>query len=148
MPSKSGKRPMKGGKAKSAKAKGFAKQPPKSGGMGGGPGGRGTRKPKRNQRWGGFIHKVLHQVHEDLAITTRGMKIMACFVEDMFDRIYTEAIAVSKLGKTKTMSARELQTAARLLLPGELAKHAMSEGTKAVAKYASTVQQQKDQHKE
>jgi hypothetical protein len=31
-----------------------------------------------------------------------------------------------------------MQTAVRLLLPGELAKHAASEGTKAVTKYTST----------
>ena len=30
-----------------------------------------------------------------------------------------------------------LQTAVRLILPGELAKHAVSEGTKAVTKFTS-----------
>jgi histone H2A len=35
-----------------------------------------------------------------------------------------------------TLSSREIQTAVRLLLPGDLAKHAVSEGTKAVTKYA------------
>ena len=33
-----------------------------------------------------------------------------------------------------TITSREIQTAVRLLLPGELAKHAVSEGTKAVTK--------------
>ena len=37
-----------------------------------------------------------------------------------------------------TITSRETQTAVRLLLPGELAKHAVSEGTKAVAKYTSS----------
>ncbi|XP_063785855.1 histone H2B 1.1-like [Pseudophryne corroboree] len=32
---------------------------------------------------------------------------------------------------------KQIQTAVRLLLPGELAKHAVSEGTKAVTKYTS-----------
>ena len=32
----------------------------------------------------------------------------------------------------------EIQTAIRLLLPGELAKHDVSEGTKAVTKYTSS----------
>jgi len=35
------------------------------------------------------------------------------------------------------MSSREIQTAVRLLLPGELSKHAISEGTKAVTKFSS-----------
>ena len=37
--------------------------------------------------------------------------------------------------KRLTVTAREVQTAARLILPGELAKHAISEGVKAVKKY-------------
>ncbi|KAF0705850.1 histone H2B, partial [Aphis craccivora] len=37
--------------------------------------------------------------------------------------------------KRSTITSREIQTAVRLLLPGELAKHAVSEGTKAVTKY-------------
>ena len=39
--------------------------------------------------------------------------------------------------KRSTITSREIQTAVRLLLPGELAKHAVSEGTKAVTKYTS-----------
>ena len=44
---------------------------------------------------------------------------------------------LTKINKVKTLSSREIQTAVRLMLPGELAKHAMSEGTKAVAKFSS-----------
>jgi len=42
-----------------------------------------------------------------------------------------------RTNKGKTLSAREVQTAVRLTLPGELAKHAQAEGTKAVAKFTS-----------
>eukprot|EP00760_Papus_ankaliazontas_P014985 PhM_4_TR16215/c0_g1_i1/m.94577/K11252/H2B; histone H2B len=138
IPSKSGKRPLKGGKAKSRKAKGLLEK------QSGGATGNRVRKVKRVQRWSGFVYRVLQQVHEDLGITARGMKIMNSFAEDMFERIYNEVIAISKLSKTKTLTAREVQTSARLLLPGELAKHAMSEGTKAVAKYTASVQQSKE----
>ncbi|KAG9354722.1 hypothetical protein JZ751_001435 [Albula glossodonta] len=41
--------------------------------------------------------------------------------------------------KRSTITSREIQTAVRLLLPGELAKHAVSEGTKAVTKVAPNV---------
>ncbi|CAB1420982.1 unnamed protein product [Pleuronectes platessa] len=41
--------------------------------------------------------------------------------------------------KRSTITSREIQTAVRLLLPGELAKHAVSEGTKAVTKYTSSM---------
>ncbi|KAM7248066.1 hypothetical protein CapIbe_000105 [Capra ibex] len=38
----------------------------------------------------------------------------------------------------EAVTSREVQTAVHLRLPGELAKHAMSEGTKAVTKYTSS----------
>uniref|UniRef100_A0A2K6G8L3 Histone H2B n=1 Tax=Propithecus coquereli TaxID=379532 RepID=A0A2K6G8L3_PROCO len=40
--------------------------------------------------------------------------------------------------KRSTITSREIKRAVRLLLPGELAKHAVSEGTKAVTKYTSS----------
>ena len=45
---------------------------------------------------------------------------------------------IAHYNKRSTISSREVQTAVRLLLPGELAKHAVSEGTKAVTKYTSS----------
>ena len=55
---------------------------------------------------------------------------------DMFERLMKEArqIHMHQQGSGKTLSARTLQTCVRLLLPGELAKHATGEGTKAVTK--------------
>jgi ribosomal protein L9 len=42
---------------------------------------------------------------------------------------------LARYAKKSTLSSREVQTAVRLVLPGELAKHAVSEGTKAVTKF-------------
>ena len=44
---------------------------------------------------------------------------------------------LSTYNKKATLSSWEIQTAVRLMLPGELAKHAVSEGTKAVTKFSS-----------
>ena len=63
---------------------------------------------------------------------------MNSMVNDMFDRVASEASKLAKYNKKSTISSREVQTAVRLLLPGELAKHAVSEGTKAVTKYTSS----------
>ena len=49
-----------------------------------------------------------------------------------------QANMLAKYTKKSTISSREIQTAVRLLLPGELAKHAVSEGTKAVTKYTAS----------
>lgn len=39
---------------------------------------------------------------------------------------------LAQYSKKSTISSREIQTSVRLILPGELAKHAISEGTKSV----------------
>ncbi|XP_048384638.1 late histone H2B.L4 isoform X2 [Stegostoma tigrinum] len=76
-------------------------------------------------------------VHPDTGISSKAMSIMNSFVNDVFERIATEASRLTQYNKRSTITSREVQTAVRLLLPGELAKHAVSEGTKAVTKYTS-----------
>ena len=96
------------------------------------------RKAKRKQSYSTYIYKVLKQVHPDTGISSKAMSIMNSFVNDIFDRVATEASRLTKYARRTTMSSREIQTAVRLILPGELAKHAVSEGTKAVTKYTSS----------
>merc|ERR1711977_188601 len=79
-----------------------------------------------------YIYKVLKQVHPDTDISNRAMSILNSFVNDIFERVATEASKLAAYNKKSTISSREIQTSVRLILPGELAKHAVSEGTKAV----------------
>eukprot|EP00957_Ditylum_brightwellii_P134976 10291389-Ditylum_brightwellii.AAC.1 len=60
-----------------------------------------------------------------------------CVINNIFKRIATKAGKLSTYNKKATLSSREIQTAVCLIFPGELAKHAVSEGTKAVAKFSS-----------
>jgi len=84
-----------------------------------------------------YIKKVLQQVHPEIGISKKGMSIMNSFINDIFERIATEAGKLATYNKKATLSSREIQTAVRLMLPGELSKHAVSEGTKAVTKFSS-----------
>ncbi|CAK8691344.1 unnamed protein product [Clavelina lepadiformis] len=96
------------------------------------------RRHRRKESFGIYIYKVLKQVHPDTGISSKAMKIMNSFVSDLFERVAGEASRLCHYNKRSTISSREVQTAVRLLLPGELAKHAVSEGTKAVTKYTSS----------
>ena len=96
------------------------------------------RRGKRKESYAIYIYKVLKQVHPDTGISSKAMGIMNSFVNDIFERIAVESSRLSLYNKKATISSREIQTAIRLLLPGELAKHAVSEGTKAVTKYTSS----------
>ena len=95
------------------------------------------RSKKRVESYSTYIYRVLKQVHPDTGISKKGMSIMNSFINDIFERIATEAGKLATYNKKATLSSREIQTAVRLMLPGELAKHAVSEGTKAVTKFSS-----------
>lgn len=105
---------------------------PVNGGKGGKP-----RKHKRVETFSSYIYKVLKQVHPDHGISKKGMSIVNSFVTDIFDRIVLEAGKLARYSKRATVSAREIQSAVRLVLVGELVKHAVSEGTKAVTKFSA-----------
>ena len=81
--------------------------------------------------------QVLKQVHPDTGISSKAMSILNSFIADIFDKIATETATLARYNKKPTVTSREIQTAVRLILPGELAKHAVSEGTKAVTKFTS-----------
>ncbi|CAL5209053.1 unnamed protein product [Lathyrus oleraceus] len=100
------------------------------------------KKKKRNKKsvetYKIYIFKVLKQVHPDIGISSKAMGIMNSFINDIFEKLAQESSRLSRYNKKSTISSREIQTAVRLVLPGELAKHAVSEGTKSVTKFTSS----------
>ena len=92
------------------------------------------RKRKRTETYSKYIFKVLKQVHKDISISKGSMDVMNSFVKDLFDQITLEASKLVRNRKAHTLTAKEIQSSVKLLLPGELAKHAIIEGTKAVNK--------------
>ena len=95
------------------------------------------RHKKRTETFSVYIYRVLKQVHPDTGISKRSMSIMNSFINDVFEKLAGEASKLVRYNKRHTLSSREVQSAVRLVLPGELAKHAVSEGTKAVTKFSS-----------
>jgi histone H2B len=93
------------------------------------------RHKKRSETFSSYIFKVLKQVHPDIGISNKAMLVMNSFVSDIFERIATEGARLVDMNDRNTLGSREVQTAVRLVLPGDLAKHAVSEGGKAVAKF-------------
>lgn len=94
-----------------------------------------SRKRSRHESYSSYIFKVLRQCHPEVNISKKAMAIMNSFVNDIFERIAGEASKLAAYNKRSTITSKEVQTSVRLILPGELAKHAVSEATKAIAKY-------------
>ena len=97
-----------------------------------------ARRHSRHETFSVYIYKVLKQVHQDTGISKKSMAIMNSFINDVFERIALEASKLVRYNKKHTLSAREIQSAVKLLLPGDLDKHAIIEGAKAVNKIAES----------
>lgn len=93
------------------------------------------RRKKPVRTFSRYIYAVLKLVHPDQGISKKAMAVLNSFASDMFERIAAEAGRLARYNKRQTMTAREMQTAVRLLMPHDLAKHACQEGLRAVTKY-------------
>ncbi|KAL8089922.1 histone H2B.2-like [Apium graveolens] len=104
-----------------------------------------TKKRKRRNSGTGvegyrrYVYKVLKQVHPDMGISSKAMTIVNNLMTDMFERLADEAARLTNYTKRMTMSSREIQGAVKLVLPGELGRHAVAEGAKAVTNYVQYV---------
>nr|XP_012643345.2 late histone H2B.L4-like [Microcebus murinus] len=123
----------------SSEACSFSKEPKEAESM------RTLKKQPRHRghhsRWGEdsfatYFPRVLKNVHDGLSLSQEAVSVMDSFVHDIFERIAEEAGRLARYTKRATITSREIQTAARLILPGEIGKHAVSEGTKAMARYS------------
>ncbi|KAM0927567.1 hypothetical protein ACQ4PT_002796 [Festuca glaucescens] len=100
---------------------------------------KGKKKAKKSvETYKIYIFKVLKQVHPDIGISSKAMSIMNSFINDIFEKLAGKAAKLARYNKKPTITSWEIQTSVRLVLSGELAKHAVSEGTKAVTKFTSS----------
>ncbi|KAG8899374.1 histone H2B [Tulasnella sp. 403] len=133
--STAGKAPVKSTDSKVAKKTSAGKKTAAA--VSGDGGDKKKRRKVRKETYSSYIYKVLKQVHPDTGISNKAMAILNSFVNDIFERIAEEASRLAQYSKKTTISSREIQTAVRLILPGELSKHAISEGTKSVTKFSA-----------
>jgi len=103
--------------------------------------GVGTRKKARKQTWVMYIYKCLKHVHPEIGISSKAMRILNNFVDDLFEKIQSQAVELTKLRKAKTLSAREIQTAIRVTIPGELSRNAIIEGVKSANQFQGQEQE-------
>ena len=114
--------------------------------------------------WRRHVYEVLEQIHSSLHLSAAAADVLlaqlgasahcvrACTThththpltsflshpsDALFDDIVAEVLTLCRSRGRRLISSREIQTAVRLVLPGNLAKHAVSEGVKAVVKLVS-----------
>jgi histone H2B len=95
---------------------------------------KGGRKPKRSFKT--YVRRQAKDVNSKLSLSSKTAAILNSLVGDIFERVATEAANLARVNKKATLGSKEVQTAVRLTLPADLARHAMAEGTRAIAKLA------------
>jgi histone H2B len=95
---------------------------------------RRVRRKKFNS-YSVYIYRVLKNIHSEVGISKRAMGVMDSFVTDLFERIALEASKLNRYQRKHTISSGDIQAAVKLILPGDLAEHAIAEGTRAIGKF-------------
>ena len=87
-----------------------------------------------------YIHKVLKDIHPDTGISSESLCLINVVINSLGKLISDKAVFLTQNRKARTISTRDIQCATQLVLPGELSKHGVSEGTKALLKFSSNDQ--------
>ena len=80
------------------------------------------------------IIKVQKQLHPSMGFQKTSLNIIHDMILKLGEKIVKTAIRLGDIGKKKTIGHREIKIASILLIPGELGKHALSEGDRSIVK--------------
>jgi histone H2B len=97
------------------------------------------KKKKNTSAFHSYIHKIMKDVCPDNGISAKAVETANDFIVDLFDRLAQEAGYLARSNKRHTITDREIQAAVRLIIPGELAMHAVLEGQKAVTRFSKSI---------
>ena len=109
------------------------------------------RKAKRVETYGTYILKVLKSIEaadekgpKECGVSKRCMEAMNSLVNDLFERIASEAAVLARKSHRNTIGKKEIESAAKLVLNGgELFRSAQEFASDAVSKYSSDKEKQK-----
>ena len=92
------------------------------------------RKKKKKETFSVYIYKVLKEIagSKKKGINKKAMKIMNSLVIDIFDQMTQQSAQLMRYSVKRTLGVKEIEASVKLLLPNDLAQHALSEGRKAV----------------
>merc|ERR1711976_898186 len=88
-----------------------------------------------------YIFRVCKEVCPDSGISKKAMKTLNHIVADKFEQIMNEARSLNLNNKKGTITSKEVETACRLLIRGDLGTNAVHAGRKAISKYSDSAKQ-------
>ncbi|ESR58957.1 Histone H2B.8 [Citrus sinensis] len=64
-----------------------------------------------------YIFKVLNQIYPNIGISRKAMEIMKSFINDIFEKLASEASRLVRYKKKPTITSQEILTVVRLVHP-------------------------------
>jgi len=61
------------------------------------------RKKARKQTWQMYVYKALKHVHPEMGISSKAMRVMNAFVDDLFDRVSQQAVETTTVKQRSTL---------------------------------------------
>ena len=92
-----------------------------------------TRRPKIDFK--NSLFKVLRKIDSNGTISSKAMDVLNDMMLDLLERLCKEAQNIREMNGLQTLRPRDFQTAARILLPGQLSGHAFYTAHHCLAKY-------------
>jgi histone H2B len=83
-----------------------------------------------------YLFRVLKTTQPEQGISRNAMGQLNQIIADQFENVMNEARKLMIFTKKQTLTSKEIESAVKLLFPGELGKHAVTQGRLAIAKYA------------
>ena len=105
--------------------------------------GKGSKGNARKNRelsqecYHSYIHKVLKQIKPEMGISSKAINQVNGLLVYQMNKLIDLSANVARTGKKSTLASRHVQAATNVLLPFDLATHAVTEGTKAVTRFAA-----------
>ena len=94
-----------------------------------------TRTSSKEIQFRAYVYKVLKQVHPDTGVSKKALNQTSNLAKYVFETIVEQANRLLRMGSKSTLTSRDIQTSLRLTVPGELAKHGVSEASKAIVRF-------------
>lgn len=108
-------------------------------------GAEGIKKKRRKNTgekgYGSYLHKIHKQIHAEkkFTIASQAMELISALIEDLENRVANKGFELARFQKKSTFAEAHVQTATKMVFPPDMGGCAISEGTKALTKYAASM---------
>lgn len=86
-----------------------------------------------------YIRKILHSINSEYQITLEGIEITNNFLNDILMKIIMESSNLVKNSHKKTLQYKDIESACKLILPGQIREYAIMKGNDALSQYKNNL---------